>query len=169
MFPLRQASCVESHAMPKRKHQTHPKSKLPAKSRRLGHRPRKIDPPGPIARGQKKCLSSRTVGALPIVDYLLKRMRLEEFLQYYLPKEDGRTKLPTAHALVVLVKNFLLSREPLYAVGDWVARHDPQLLGLTREEALALAPTVALCHATAPAAAWTASSRPTAPPSSWPW
>ena len=35
------------------------------------------------------------------------------------------------------MKNVLLSREPLYAVGDWVARHDPEFLGLTPEEALA--------------------------------
>jgi transposase len=92
---------------------------------------------GNLAESCGHSVQSWTVGALPIVDYLLKRMRLEEFLQYYLPKEDGRTKLPTARALVVLVKNFLLSREPLYAVGDWVARHDSKLLGLTPEEALA--------------------------------
>jgi transposase len=96
-------------------------------SRRCGH----------VAQSGNDSLQSWTVGALPIVDHLLKRMKLEEFLQCYLPKEDGRTKLPTARALVVLVKNVLLSREPLYAVGDWVARHDPQLLGLTRDEALA--------------------------------
>ena len=134
MFPLRQAPCVESHAMPKRKHQTHRKSKLPAKSRRLGHRPRKTDPPGPIARGQKKCLSSRTVGALPIVNRLLRRMRLEEFLLAYLPKDDPRTKLPTAKGLIVLLKNLLFSREPLYGLGEWASRHAPDLLGLRPEE-----------------------------------
>ena len=96
-------------------------------SRRLGCR----------AQSGDDSLESWTVGALPIVDHLLKRMKLEEFLQNYLPKGDGRTKLPTARTLIVLVKNVLLSRAPLYAVGDWVARHDPQLLGLTREEALA--------------------------------
>ena len=102
-------------------------SKRRASSRRCGHR----------AESGDHCLQSWTIGALPIVDHLLKRMKLEEFLSHYLPKEDGRTKLPTARALVVLVKNVLLSRAPLYAVGDWVARQDPEFLGLTREEALA--------------------------------
>ena len=120
--------------MPKRKHQTHRKSKLSAKSRRPGLRPSKTDPPGPVARGQKKRLSSHTVGALPIVNRTLQRMRLEEFLHGYLPQDDPRTKLPTAQGLIVLLKNLLLSREPLYGLGEWAARYAPDLLGLGPEE-----------------------------------
>src|SRR5205814_560785 len=30
-----------------------------------------------------------------------------------------------------LLKNLLVSREPLYGVGEWAARHAPELLGLT--------------------------------------
>jgi len=108
------------------------KKKPSTSSRRDSHRRC-----GHLAESGGHSLQSWTIGALPIVDHLLKRMKLEEFLEYYLPKEDGRTKLPTARALVVLVKNVLLSREPLYAVGEWVARHDPEFLGLTPEEALA--------------------------------
>jgi hypothetical protein len=33
--------------------------------------------------------------------------------------------------LLVLVRNLLVSREPLYGVGEWAARHVPALLGLT--------------------------------------
>jgi transposase len=32
---------------------------------------------------------------------------------------------------MVLVKNLLISREPLYGIGEWAARHAPGLLGLT--------------------------------------
>jgi hypothetical protein len=64
-------------------------SKRRASGRRCGH----------LAESGEHSLRSWTIGALPIVDHLLKRMKLEEFLTYYLPKEDGRTKLPTARAL----------------------------------------------------------------------
>src|SRR5205823_3801579 len=36
----------------------------------------------------------------------------------------------TATALLVLLKNLLISREPLYGVGEWAARHAPESLGL---------------------------------------
>jgi hypothetical protein len=82
-------------------------------------------------------LRSWTLGALPIVDHFLQRMKLEQILENFLPDDDPRTKIFTARALVVLVKQVLLSREPLYAVGEWVARHDLQGLGLSEEQAAA--------------------------------
>jgi transposase len=70
------------------------------------------------------------VGALPILNDILQRMRLEEFLRDCLPPEDRRTKLSPAKALLVLLRNLLVSREPIYGVGEWAARHAPDLLGL---------------------------------------
>jgi transposase len=61
-------------------------------------------------------------------------MRLEEFLRDALPKEDGRTKLSPTKALLVLLRNLLLSRQPIYGVGEWAARHAPDLLGLSENE-----------------------------------
>ena len=40
--------------------------------------------------------------------------------------------------MLVLVRNLLISREPLYGVGEWAARHVPALLGLTPEQLPAL-------------------------------
>jgi transposase len=120
--------------MPKRKQQAHRKPNPPAKPRRLSPRRRKTDPPGPVARGPGKSLSSHTLGALPIVNRILQRMRLEEFLRDYLPPDDPRTRLPTAKGLIVLVKNLLVSREPLYGLGEWACRYAPDLLGLRPEE-----------------------------------
>jgi len=82
-------------------------------------------------------LRSWTVGALPIIDHVLGRMRLEAFLGEFLPADDPRTKLSTARALAVLVKQILLAREPLYAVGEWVASHDPRALGLRADQVAA--------------------------------
>jgi len=50
-------------------------------------------------------LESRCLGALPIVNRVLARLRFEELLEDHLPSPDARTKLPDAHALGVLVCN----------------------------------------------------------------
>jgi transposase len=76
-------------------------------------------------------LRSCRVAALPVLDRFLRRLRLEEFLRDHLPPEDRRARVPTATALLVLLENLLISREPLYGVGEWAARHAPELLGLT--------------------------------------
>jgi transposase len=76
-------------------------------------------------------LTSSRVAALPILNGFLQRLRLDEFLRDHLPREDRRSRVPTATALLVLVRNLLVSREPLYGVGEWAARHVPALLGLT--------------------------------------
>ena len=91
-------------------------------------------PSAPIARKQGQSLCSQTVGALPILNRLFKRIRLEEFLHAALPSHDARTKLSPAKALLVLLRNLLVSREPIYGVGEWAARHAPDLLGLTSAE-----------------------------------
>jgi transposase len=90
---------------------------------------------GSTARSAHGILRSYAVGALPIVNDVLRRMRLEEHLQAYLPAEDGRTRPSSAKALTTLVRNLLLSREPLYGMGEWAQRYAPDLLGLSAEEA----------------------------------
>src|SRR5437762_11857 len=45
-------------------------------------------------------------------------------------KDFRRSRVSTATALLVLLKNLLISREPLYGVGEWAARHAPESLGL---------------------------------------
>jgi transposase len=76
-------------------------------------------------------LYSRRIAALPILEHFLGRLRLRDFLHDHLPREDGRTRVPTATALLVLLRNLLISREPLYGIGEWAARHEPELLGLS--------------------------------------
>ena len=90
--------------------------------------------PGSVARSARETLHSYTVGALPILGDLIRRMRLEEFLRAALPPEDRRAKLSPVKALLVLLRNLLVSREPIYGVGEWAARHAPDLLGLATAE-----------------------------------
>jgi len=91
-------------------------------------------PPAAIARAAKTTLRSYAVGSLPILNDMLRRMRLEEFLRAALPPEDRQLKLSPIKALMVLLRNLLLSREPICGMGEWAARHAPDLLGLTAEE-----------------------------------
>jgi hypothetical protein len=80
---------------------------------------------GTLARLQQGTLRSCTIGALPILNHILQRLNLEKILQAYLPHTNRRRILPVAQGLLVLVKNLLLSREPIYGLGEWAARYDP--------------------------------------------
>src|SRR6516164_5909420 len=102
--------------------------------------PRQPALPGKTARakGRRRTLNSRRVAALPILNRFLERLRLRQFLYDHLPHEDRRTRVPTATGLLVLLRNLLISREPLYGVGEWAARHEPELLGLSDTQVAAL-------------------------------
>jgi transposase len=95
---------------------------------------RKTPPSGDTAQAAGRTIHSYQLGLLPVVDRLLARLRLEPFLRDYLPPEDRRARLAPAPALMVLLKNLLLSREPLYGAAAWAARYDPQALGLTPQQ-----------------------------------
>lgn len=89
---------------------------------------------GHVSEGAKKTLRSYRVGAAPLVNYILERMQLQEILQEHLPRDDGRVRLPTARALLVLVRNVLLSRQPIYGVAEWARGYAPELLDLWPDE-----------------------------------
>lgn len=83
-------------------------------------------------------LRSRAVGALPVVNAVLRRLGFDELVASYLPEPDGRCELGAAPVIGVLVRNLALGRRPLYGLGAWAARYDPALLGLAADQAGAL-------------------------------
>jgi hypothetical protein len=93
---------------------------------------------GDTARAAGRTLHSYQLGLLPILNRLLARLRLEHFLRDYLPPEDRRSRIAPSQALMVLLKNLVLSRQPLYGVAHWAARYDPETLGLTSQQIAAL-------------------------------
>ncbi len=104
----------------------------------MGHKSRRpnddSDPQhacGGIARAAGGTLTSSRIAALPVLEGVLGRLRLEAFLRDHLPAEDRRSRVSTATGLMILLKNLLVAREPLYGIGEWAARHDPEWLGLT--------------------------------------
>jgi transposase len=90
--------------------------------------------PGRQARAGDLQVQTYAIGAVPLVNRFLERMQLERFLGEYLPQDDVRTELSTDRALLVLVRNLLICREPMYAVGEWAALHAPDVLDLYHDE-----------------------------------
>jgi transposase len=103
-----------------------PKRRLP----RLTEAPR----PGEIARAGGRSLTSYRIAALPIINQLLERMRLDEFLRSYLPRADRRCRIAPSIGISLLLKNVLIAREPLYGIGEWAARFEPRALGFTDDQ-----------------------------------
>ena len=99
--------------------------------------PKSIAPPshrGSRARAQGQTLETCTIGALPIVNQLLERMQLKQIMSRHLPRDSRRMKIPTYRCLLVLLRNVLISREPIYGLGEWAERFVPELLGLSEGE-----------------------------------
>jgi transposase len=88
----------------------------------------------PTATGTELVLRSRTIGALPILNRIIQRCQLREILGRHLPVEDRRQRVPTATAILLMVRNILISREPLYGIGQWAAAFVPELLDLRENQ-----------------------------------
>jgi transposase len=79
-------------------------------------------------------LRTEVLGAMPIIDVFCKRLGLGELMESFVPSADARVKLGPAGSLGVLVRNLVLHREPVYAIGEWAEPFDPSLLGLEAEQ-----------------------------------
>ena len=78
-------------------------------------------------------LQSLQVGAQPLIEPLLERLMLREFLQRAFAPSDLRIKLAPLHRALVLVRNFTLCRHPLYEVSECVRGRVPAQVGLEPE------------------------------------
>lgn len=87
-----------------------------------------------VHNGEALTLESLEVGAHPLIEPLLERMKVREWLSQQLPVPDRRTKLAPVDSALVLVRNFILCRHPLYAMEQWVRRVVPAQLGLEPEQ-----------------------------------
>ena len=110
--------------MAKRKRKTQPEARRP-KDRPDGQRTY-------AAHGQH--ILTHAVGALPILNRVLQRMRLKEFLTQSLPPEDKRTKIDTPRVVLLILRNLLVSREPMYGVVEWARNFGPELFDFWPEE-----------------------------------
>jgi transposase len=79
-------------------------------------------------------LRSEEIGAQPLIQPLVQRLRLRDFFDQAFGRPDARLKLPHVDSALLLVRNFVLSRHPLYGVPAWAQRFDPVRLELNAEQ-----------------------------------
>ncbi len=75
-------------------------------------------------------LDTQVLGALPVINAFIDRLGLVGLLEQHLPSADARLKLVPGTAIGLVVRNLVLGRRPVYALGEWAAGFDPALLGL---------------------------------------
>jgi transposase len=74
-------------------------------------------------------VEARSIGALPLLNRFIDNLKLKETIAEYVPG-DKREKINPELTLLLLLRNVLLSREPLYGIPEWAQFFDPGLLGL---------------------------------------
>jgi transposase len=79
-------------------------------------------------------LDTKTIGALPIVNHLLDRLRFGHFLGKHLPPPDPRSRLAPAKALGLLLRNLVLARVPIYSLEEWATDKVPALLKVSSSD-----------------------------------
>lgn len=76
-------------------------------------------------------LESFEVGAQPLLQSFLDRIDLRDLLAHALGKVDSRLRLSHVDSALLLIRNFALSRHPLYGVPEWARRFSPERLELS--------------------------------------
>ena len=82
-------------------------------------------------------LESRTIGALPIVNEFLRRLGIESLLDEYVPSRSNQ-KLSYAGTILALIRNVVISRNPLYKIAEWADAFDRSQIGLDNLSAATL-------------------------------
>jgi transposase len=83
-------------------------------------------------------LRTEAIGALPIINHFLARMKVTGCLERVLPHDDARLRLAPAAVIGVVVRNLMIRHRPVYALAEWAAPFDPVVLGLGPDDAGAL-------------------------------
>ena len=81
---------------------------------------------------------TQLLGAMPIVNHFVERLKLDEALETALPHDDARVLLAPASVLGVVVRHLVVEHRPLYEIAEWAASYAPELLGLNESEIVAL-------------------------------
>jgi hypothetical protein len=73
-------------------------------------------------------LTTRYLGALPVVGRFAGRMGLHRLLDAWVPADDARLALDPAVVIAAVVANLAIEHRPLYALSEWAAVYEPSLL-----------------------------------------
>jgi len=75
-----------------------------------------------------KKLRRYELGGLPLVAHIIRQMHLREILTEHL-RLSGREAISSVDALVLLVMNLAVAKDPLYELADWIESLDLRPLG----------------------------------------
>jgi transposase len=78
-------------------------------------------------------LETRLLGGLPIVNVFYDRLGIDRLLEQHVP-DDPRLRLSPAAALGVVIRNLVVRHAPVYALGEWACRYEPNQVGLTSDD-----------------------------------
>jgi transposase len=85
----------------------------------------------------KQILEIHRLGAHPLIQFFLERLGVVRILDKHIHSNRDGT-LSHGTAIGVLVHNVLVSRDPLYRLGEWIQPIEPRALGLTADQKLAI-------------------------------
>ncbi|EQD77390.1 Transposase-like protein, partial [mine drainage metagenome] len=74
-------------------------------------------------------LHTKIIGPLPVINHFMHRLHLDEILMRRIPGESSHG-VSAVECIGTLVRNILVSREPLYGMGEWVEEFPAELLGI---------------------------------------
>jgi transposase len=74
-----------------------------------------------------------TVGALPLIDRIAKKMKLREQLAVYIPGH-GNDLVSPVDTLLLLIYNLAIGKSPLYELDQWCAGMDLQRIGIAQQK-----------------------------------
>ena len=77
----------------------------------------------------KLTLTSKNIGPLPILNRFIDRLKLHNDLNGYVPSKPNMS-LSNANAILILVRNILIEREPLYNLAAWAQKFESGWVGL---------------------------------------
>ncbi len=78
-------------------------------------------------------LHTKTIGPLPVINHFMERLHLEEIIGSRLQSAHDAG---TVQCIGILIRNILVSREPLYGIGEWVEEYPQALLGTSGDDAM---------------------------------
>lgn len=87
-----------------------------------------------MGRSSAFTLVTERLGPLPIVNHFIGRFGLDRLLDQFVPTTDRRRKLRYAKALGVLLRSFVVEREPIYRQQETVSSFAPEAFGLEPSE-----------------------------------
>jgi len=69
------------------------------------------------------------IGGLPLIDHVMRRMRVREILADAL-RLSGRETINSVDVLAMLVINLAVAKDPLYELSEWIETLDLRPLGI---------------------------------------